>query len=272
MSNGWIKIHRSLLEWEWYDDANVFRLFMHSLIIANHKDKKYRGRVISKGSFLTSRELLSMQTGLSEQQIRTALKKLKSTNELTIKTTSQGTEIQVVNYNKYQTSTNEATNEQPTNNQQVTTNKNIKNINNNKGEFFLVDIEECPDGVKPLYFHLAKSYHKLLLKAHPVKSIKEAKLDEWVKTIRLLIEKDNRSIEQLIGIKYYWELGLKKEPHVNDFWISNVMSIKALRKKDRDGVSYFDKIILPIKKYRNPIFEKEIKERTKNLKQIVNGH
>ena len=52
--------------------------------------------------------------------------KLKSTNEITIETSSKGTIIQVVNYAKYQLSTNESTNEQPTNNQQVTTNKNEK--------------------------------------------------------------------------------------------------------------------------------------------------
>lgn len=124
--SGWIKIHRKITEWEWYDDANTFRLFMHLILKANHKNKKYRGQLVKTGSLLTGRELLSQETGLSIQQIRTCLNRLKSTNQITIDSTRQGTIIQVINYDKYQVSTNESTNDQPTINQQVTTNKNDK--------------------------------------------------------------------------------------------------------------------------------------------------
>jgi hypothetical protein len=33
---GYIKLYRSLLKWEWYDDSNVFRVFMHLLLTANY--------------------------------------------------------------------------------------------------------------------------------------------------------------------------------------------------------------------------------------------
>ena len=132
MRNGWIKLHRSLLEWEWYDDINVMRVFLHCLLMANHKDKKYRGSVVERGSFLTGRDTLASQTGLTVQQIRTSLNKLKSTNELTIKSSKQGTVIQVVSYDKYQEVTNESTTHQPDSNQIVTTNKKNKNIKNEK--------------------------------------------------------------------------------------------------------------------------------------------
>jgi len=130
--SGWIKIHRSILDWEWYEDTNTFRLFIHLILKANHKDKNYKGKLIKRGSLVTGRELLSVETGLSIQQIRTCLERLKSTNEITIKSSSKGTEIQVVKYNEYQLVTNDVTNNQPTSNQQVTTNKNVKNIKNEK--------------------------------------------------------------------------------------------------------------------------------------------
>jgi len=126
MSNGWIKIHRKLLDWEWYDEPNVMRLFLHLLLKANHKDKSYRGTVIKKGTLLTGRDLLAKETGLSIQQIRTAINKLKSTNEITIKTNKQGSVIQIVKYAEYQILTNKVTNKQPDSNQQLTTNKNVK--------------------------------------------------------------------------------------------------------------------------------------------------
>jgi len=132
MRNGWIKLHRSLLDWEWYDDINVMRVFLHCLLMANHKDRKYRGAVVERGSFLTGRDALASQTGLTVQQIRTSLNKLKSTNELTIKSSKQGTVIQVVSYDKYQEVTNESTTHQPDSNQIVTTNKKNKNKKNEK--------------------------------------------------------------------------------------------------------------------------------------------
>jgi hypothetical protein len=130
--SGWIKIHRQILEWEWYSDNNSFRVFLHLLLKANHKQKRYKGLELKIGSIITSRDILAIETGLSVQQIRTALDKLKSTNEVTIKTSSQGTIIEVVNYAKYQLVTNEVTIKEPTSNQQITTNKNVKKEKNEK--------------------------------------------------------------------------------------------------------------------------------------------
>lgn len=131
---GWIKLHRQLLEWEWYDDVNTFRLFIHLILKASHKERKYKGVTIKIGQVMTGRKILSMETGLSEQKIRTSLERLKSTNEITIESSSQGTIIQLVNYEKYQVATDGSTNDQPTINQQVTTNKNVKN---EKNEIFI---------------------------------------------------------------------------------------------------------------------------------------
>lgn len=125
--SGWIKLHRQIVNWEWYSDSKTFRLFLHLLLTANHKDNNYRGKLIKKGCLVTGRELLSAQTGMSVREIRTCLERLKTTNEIAIKTNSKGTEIQVINYEKYQSTTNETTNERPANDQQTTTNKNDKN-------------------------------------------------------------------------------------------------------------------------------------------------
>jgi predicted transcriptional regulator len=124
--SGWVKIHRQILEWEWYDDINTCRLFFHLLIKANHKERNYKGKVVQVGETLTGLDKLSYETNLSVQQIRTSLNKLKSTNEITINSTSQGTVIKVVNYEKYQVATSEPTDEQQTTNKRSTTNKNDK--------------------------------------------------------------------------------------------------------------------------------------------------
>ena len=140
---GWVKIHRQFLDWEWYDDNNTKILFIHLLLKANHKPKKYRGKLIQIGQHVTGLEVLCKETGLSIQKIRTAISKLKSTNEITIKTSSKGTVIQIVNYTKYQIVTNELTNQQQTSNKPATTNKNDKNVKNeNKIEIIQADLLE----------------------------------------------------------------------------------------------------------------------------------
>lgn len=102
--SGWIKIYRKLLKWEWYNDKNCRLLFIHCLLMANHEDAKWRGVDIKKGSFISSLGNLSQSSGLTIRELRTALTKLKSTNELTSQGHAEYTVFTVVNYNSYQSS------------------------------------------------------------------------------------------------------------------------------------------------------------------------
>ena len=137
---GWVKLHRSLLEWEWYDDHNAKMLFLHCLLMANHKDSSYKGQVVKRGTFLTGFDLLSRQLGVSVRQIRTAMKKLESTGELTRIATNKGQAVTVVEYDKYQSGDSKATSkmsssvtdERQASDKQATTNKNDKNVENDK--------------------------------------------------------------------------------------------------------------------------------------------
>lgn len=100
--DGWIKLHRKIVEWEWYDDINTKVLFLHLLLTANHKEKKWRGITILRGQKLTSVQHLAEETKLTAMQVRTSLNKLKSTNEITIKTTNKNTLITIEKYSDYQ--------------------------------------------------------------------------------------------------------------------------------------------------------------------------
>lgn len=126
--NGFVKLYRELLNWEWYSDLPVRTLFIHCLLKANYKNTKWKGQTINAGEFITSIASLARETGLSQQQTRTALFKLKSTYELTIKTTSRYSIITVNSWRKWQTG--QQANEQ-TSNKQSTTDKEYKNNKNN---------------------------------------------------------------------------------------------------------------------------------------------
>lgn len=161
---GFIKIYRSLLQWEWYEDINTTRLFIHCLLMANWEDKNWQGLLIKRGSFVTSINKLSKETGLTVQQTRTAINKLKSTCNITSKTTSKYTVISIQNYDKLQENNKQITNEQQTNNMQVnkqiTTTKEYKNIRTKEYN---------------IYFFLEESFGRTIT------SVEMRKLDEWRK-------------------------------------------------------------------------------------------
>ena len=100
--DGFILIHRKLLEWEWYSSVNDTRLFIHCLLKANWKDGRFRGTDIPRGSFVTSIRKLAKETGLSVKQVRVSLEHLKMTHELAHTTTSKYSIITINKYNDYQ--------------------------------------------------------------------------------------------------------------------------------------------------------------------------
>ena len=157
MNNGWVKIHRKFEKWEWYTDIPVKVLFLHLILQANHEDQKWQGKEIKRGQCVVGSVKLAEETGLSRQQVRTALDKLKSTGEITTESTNKFTIVTIDNYSLYQacddaeqptnqpTDNQQITNKQPTNNQQITTNKNVKNIKNDKNEKKYICTDEVID-------------------------------------------------------------------------------------------------------------------------------
>lgn len=137
----YIKLFRKITDWEWYTDLPTCKLFIHILLKASVSGRKFRGQIIPAGSFTTSVAILASETGLSNQQVRTALKKLESTNEITSNVTNKYTQILVIKWGDYQSFIDtsnkqinkQITNKQQSNNNQITTIqecKNDKNINN----------------------------------------------------------------------------------------------------------------------------------------------
>lgn len=119
--DGWITIQKKILKWEWYDDTNTVRLFLHFLLKANYEDTKWHGQIVKRGQFITSLPSLVKETGITTQSLRTCIDRLKSTDEVTSEGKASWTVMTVNNYNKYQLPTDQLTDCQQTSNRQVTT-------------------------------------------------------------------------------------------------------------------------------------------------------
>ena len=123
----YVKISRKILEWEWYTDANTKVLFLHILLKANWKDGRFQGIEVPRGSFVTSLQNLAAETGLTVRNVRTALKHLENTGEVTSNRHVKFSVITVKNYDRYQSCDTQVTVNRQASDSQVTTIEEGKN-------------------------------------------------------------------------------------------------------------------------------------------------
>ena len=206
---GFIKLYRSMLEWEWYGDINVKILFLHLLLKSNYEPKKWQGIEIERGQFVTSIKNLSSEVGLSEKQIRNALNKLKITGEIEIKTTNKYTLINVVNFNKFQDisfdegnqkaikgqskDNQEADKRQSKDNQRATT-KEREEIKENKEYKEREEIKNIYQLIADMYNKTCVSFPKCTKLSEARKTALKARLKKFtVEDFKLMFEKAEQS-------------------------------------------------------------------------------
>ena len=99
---GWVKLHRSILDWQWIGDPNVVVVFLQILLRVNRVAKRWQGIDIPPGSFVTSRETLAQSCGLSEKQVRRALEVLKGAETIGTERAGLGQMVSLRNWEEYQ--------------------------------------------------------------------------------------------------------------------------------------------------------------------------
>jgi transcriptional regulator with PAS, ATPase and Fis domain len=159
---GYVKLWRKSLDSGVFQNADVWQFWCWCLMKASHKDRKmivgFQEVDIFAGQFIFGRKKAALSLRSTEQRIRTCVDLLKSTSNITIKTTNKFSVITIVNWETYQQTelqnnqqinqqpNQQITNNQPTNNQQITTNKNEKKEKNEKNE--KKTSIECPANIK----------------------------------------------------------------------------------------------------------------------------
>lgn len=98
----YIKISRKILTWEWYNDINTKTLFLHFLLKANWQDSEWHGKMVKRGSLISSYSILAEETGLSVREIRTSIKHLETSGEIEVITTNRYSQITIIHYSDYQ--------------------------------------------------------------------------------------------------------------------------------------------------------------------------
>ena len=177
MKTGYVSIHREIMKWEWYKDSTVKDIFLHLILRANHIEASCKGQIIKRGQLITSQERLAEELGLSRQQVRTGLKKLEKTEEITILSANKGTLITVNNYDLYQSNDNRTTN-LPTNYQPGYSKKSTKVRGEDKSTSNKVQLSNNQD------FKNTKSKNKRLLNDNQPSESKKTTINNNNKDIK----------------------------------------------------------------------------------------
>nr|WP_229309570.1 DNA replication protein [Klebsiella aerogenes] len=89
-----------------YKDAEAAHLWVHLLLRANHEQTLVStdvGDVIcERGEFITGRNTLAMETGLTADRVKSLLRKFQNLGMITTKSNNRFTVLKVVKYDEYQ--------------------------------------------------------------------------------------------------------------------------------------------------------------------------
>ena len=146
-----------MLKWRWFNEADTVMFFIYLILSANWEDVQWRGITIKRGQRLCTLETLANTLSLSVQRVRTIIKRLRSTGEITTETvrvqSSNCTLITISGYEKYQgtqqSPTSGSTWEEQMKNTRTTyeqheyNNKNNYKKNNMTEEYAPVQYKKC---------------------------------------------------------------------------------------------------------------------------------
>jgi len=143
--NGFISLHRRIIEWEWYTEPDTFRVFIHLLMMANYAPAKVRGVQVARGQHITSTVKLVETLNMSFSKVRKALKRLRVGGEIIVENPSNRFSlVTIVKYDAYQISPEELVKQKSskTDAEIIQNATNNKDNNNNKenNENNIVDI------------------------------------------------------------------------------------------------------------------------------------
>lgn len=176
--NGFISLHRKVIEWEWYTDPDTFRVFIHLLMMANYAPANIRGREVARGQHITSTVRLVDTLNISFSRVRKALKRLREGGEIKIENPSNRFSlVTIVKYDSYQLSpadlvTLASSKDHPENIQTSTNNKN----NNNNKENNLINVHDW----KTYYLKNEKLVNALCENQGIEKKILEEEIESFV--------------------------------------------------------------------------------------------
>ena len=186
--------------------------------------------------------------------------------------------------------TKNKTEQEPKQNQNETKPKPNVNVNDNNkniikhtihidNNILFEQIKNLPEYLKnfqgnKLYLFVAYRFWELWKKENPTNlTVKNANVSKWYHEVRKIVEIDKTTIERLIGIYAYFKQIQKGEAGFRRFWFDTIKSIHGIRKKNKAGEYYLDRIIAEVNEEleRNEDFERLIVDLIQKTKDYASN-
>ena len=154
--------------------------------------------------------------------------------------------------------------------------KHTIHIDNN---ILFEQIKNLPEYLKnfqgnKLYLFVAYRFWELWKKENPTNlTVKNANVSKWYHEVRKIVEIDKTTIERLIGIYAYFKQIQKGEAGFRRFWFDTIKSIHGIRKKNKAGEYYLDRIITEVNEEleRNEDFERLVVDLIQKTKDYASN-
>ncbi|VFS33801.1 Uncharacterised protein [Enterobacter cancerogenus] len=289
---GFALLHRKIMDVPFYKDAEAAHLWVHLLLRANHEQTLVStdlGDVIcERGEFITGRNTLAMETGLTADRVKSLLRKFQSLGMITTKSNNRFTVLKVVKYDEYQSNfcpadvqpvssansvlTMPVEGECPADVQPVSTDNNI--LNNS-----LTNVRECASAAekqeqkKPSLSceQVVEVYHRILPEAQSIRIL----TDKRRALIRTFWQKAGRVTQQLDGHKFTlsdWESYLSYIATNCRWMLENRPDQRTGRTWRRKSLEYFLNVDVYAKTREGAVMTSEIMTIPHNLEAEQECH
>lgn len=207
---GWIKLHRKTLDNPIITkDSDYLAVWIYLLLNTTHKeyDVLFKGKrvTLKRGQLLTGRKSISEKLKIDENKVQRILKSLENENQIEQQKSNKNRLITIVSWDKYQQDEQQLNNKRTTSEQQVNTNKNVKNIKNDNNITTTVG-DSCVDGLQQIIdfynnnIGLITPYGLEILSDYA----KEMPTDLIILAMQKAVEADKRTIQYIKGILNNW--------------------------------------------------------------------
>lgn len=205
---GWVKLHRKLLEWEWYQDAHMVHLLVHLLLTASHENREYKGLTIKRGQLATTTKELAEELGTSRTSIWRRLKRLEVERFVKLEVKQKETVITICNYDSYQESKKKSETRGETKVKQSYNNRNNKKgRRSNEDNTSLLSPSSPPPRVREVFSEFSEVENNRY-------RVEIANDGDFIQYAKDSLQINERTVLTLLGI-FASEVNEKKKPHTS---------------------------------------------------------
>lgn len=253
---GWIRLHREVQDHWIYKDAEHLKVWVEMLLRARYWDEPSMELIedqlvkIERGDFVYGRQKWSKRLGISEQRLRTLIRKMVQDDMIElVQKFNRFTIYKIKNYEKFNQQVNQQENQEPSGfedddnqqdnqqstssqpavNQQLTTYKERSNKDKNNNSSSRKNARRIYE-VDDRYYQMAVYLHEKIMKHAAINKVehlvRDADMQKWADDFRKIVELDKRDSKELQSL-IDWSTS-------HHFWSCNILSPKKLREKYTD--------------------------------------